>query len=114
MQNGPEGLTGFVRTYLRASTDEQDALRARNELDQFAGEHGLEVAAYYVEKESGAKLARSKLFRLLRDAKPGDLLLVEQVDRLSRLSEPDWQQLRAEIQRRQVRVVALTFRPRGR
>ena len=42
--------------------------------------------AWYVENESGAKLARPELFRLLADAHAGDILLVEQVDRLSRLT----------------------------
>ena len=76
----------FVRAYLRASTDDQDANRARDQLKAFAAERGLSVAAWYVENESGAKLARPELFRLLNDAQPGDILLVEQVDRLSRLT----------------------------
>src|SRR5262245_52107677 len=46
---------------------------------------GLTIAACYVENESGAKLARPELFRMLADAQPGDILLV-QVDRLSRLT----------------------------
>jgi DNA invertase Pin-like site-specific DNA recombinase len=41
--------------------------------------------------ESRTKLARPELFRLLADAQPGDILLVEQVDRLSRLTAPDWE-----------------------
>jgi DNA invertase Pin-like site-specific DNA recombinase len=65
------------------------------------------VAAWYIENESGAKLARPELFRLLSDAQPGDILLVEQVDRLSRLTAADWQKLRAEMAARRVRVVAL-------
>jgi DNA invertase Pin-like site-specific DNA recombinase len=35
------------------------------------------------------------------------VLLVEQVDRLSRLTDPDWRKLRAELDTRQVRFVAL-------
>ena len=97
----------LARLYLRASTDEQDASRARATLEAFAGERGMIVAAAYVENESGATLARPELFRLLSDSRPGDVLLVEQVDRLSRLTEPDWRRLRAEIEVRQVRVVAL-------
>ena len=97
----------FVRAYLRASTAEQDAHRARARLDAFADEHGFPIAARYVENESGAKLVRPELFRLLADCQPGDVLLTEQVDRLSRLSEPDWRQLRAEIEAKQVRIVAL-------
>ena len=97
----------FVRAYLRASTDQQDATRARAALDAFARERGLRIAARYVENESGAKLHRPELFRLLADSQPGDVLLIEQVDRLARLSAPDWTQLRAEIDGKQVRIVAL-------
>ena len=65
------------------------------------------MAAWYVENESGAKLSRPELFRLLNDAQPGDILLVEQVDRLSRLTTGDWEKLKAELIARHVRVVAL-------
>lgn len=97
----------FVRAYLRASTKNQDANRAREQVEAFVKERGLSVASYYVENESGAKLARPELFRLLSDAHPGDVLLVEQVDRLSRLTASDWEKLKAELAARNVRVVAL-------
>ena len=97
----------FVRAYLRASTSEQDANRAREQLRNFAAERGLTIAAWYVENESGAKLSRPELFRLLADACAGDILLVEQVDRLSRLTASDWERLKAELTARRVRVVAL-------
>jgi DNA invertase Pin-like site-specific DNA recombinase len=97
----------FVRAYLRASTREQDAERARVDLEAFAAERSVPIAAWYVENESGAKLDRPELFRLLRDAHPGDVILIEQVDRLSRLNEEDWKQLRAEIAAKRLRVVAL-------
>jgi DNA invertase Pin-like site-specific DNA recombinase len=76
-------------------------------VEAFAAERGLPIVGTYVENESGAKLARPELFRLLADSKPGDVLLVEQVDRLSRLTDSDWRKLRAELDARQVRVVAL-------
>jgi DNA invertase Pin-like site-specific DNA recombinase len=97
----------FVRAYLRASTADQDANRAREQLAAFAAERGLSIAVYYVENESGAKLERPELFRLLADAHPGDVLLVEQVDRLSRLTSSDWERLKTELKARRVRVVAL-------
>jgi DNA invertase Pin-like site-specific DNA recombinase len=97
----------FIRAYLRASTDEQDAARARGQVEAFAAERGMQIAAWYVENESGAKLARPELFRLLSDSHPGDVLLVEQVDRLSRLTAGDWDRLKVELKARQVRVVAL-------
>jgi DNA invertase Pin-like site-specific DNA recombinase len=97
----------FVRGYLRASTIEQDAQRARGDLERFAIDRGMRLAAFYVENESGASLKRPELFRLLSDCQPGDVLLVEQVDRLSRLSAEDWGKLKREIADRHVRVVAL-------
>ena len=97
----------FVRAYLRASTKEQDAKRAKTQLDTFAKEKGFPIAAYYVENESGASLKRPELFRLLSDCSPHDVLLTEQVDRLSRLNGTDWEMLKREIDSRQVRVVAL-------
>ena len=99
----------FVRAYLRASTSQQDASRARGALDTFAAERGFRIAARYMENESGTKLHRPELFRLLSDCEPGDVLLVEQVDRLSRLTSPDWRKLRAEIDAKQVRIVALAL-----
>jgi DNA invertase Pin-like site-specific DNA recombinase len=97
----------LARLYLRASSREQNASRARAALEAFATERGLRIAATYTENESGATLARPQLWKLLDDSAPNDLILLEQVDRLSRLSEPDWRRLRAEIDARQVRVVAL-------
>src|ERR1700744_2064767 len=97
----------FVRAYLRASTSDQDANRAREQLRSFAADRRLAIAAWYVENESGAKLARPELFRLLADAHPGDILLVEQVDRLSRLTAADWEALKAQLAAKRIRVVAL-------
>ncbi|WP_238984577.1 recombinase family protein [Billgrantia kenyensis] len=97
----------FVRGYLRASTDEQDANRAKAMLAQFAGEHGARVAAWYTENASGAQADRSELLRLLADSGPGDVLLIEQVDRLTRLARADWESLKAAIQKAGVRIVAL-------
>jgi len=97
----------FIRAYLRASTIEQDASRARQQVKAFATDRGMQIAAWYVENESGATLARPELFRLLDDAHAGDILLIEQVDRLSRLKAEDWEALKGELAARKVRVVAL-------
>lgn len=97
----------FVRAYLRASTIDQDASRARASLESFAEEHGVTIANFYEENESGTKLERPELFRLLNDCRPGDILLTEQVDRLSRLTDTDWKKLRGLINEKGVTVVAL-------
>lgn len=97
----------FVRAYLRASTKEQDATRAKSELEAFAKERGLSIASTYVENVSGASLKRPELFRLLDDCQPYDVLLVEQVDRLSRLNSEEWESLKSIIKSKRVKIVAL-------
>lgn len=97
----------FVRAYLRASSEGQDARRPEKDLDAFAAQHSLVIASRYIENESGASLKRPELMRLLNDAHPGDILLVEQVDRLNRLNTADWEALKARIAERRIKIVAL-------
>ncbi len=97
----------FVRAYLRASTETQDALRAKEPLKEFAAANSQRIASWYIESESGSTLQRPELFRLLEDCEAGDILLIEQVDRLSRLNDADWKKLRAILDTKGVLVVAL-------
>jgi len=97
----------FIRAYLRASTKSQDALRAKSQLEAFAAERNLKIAAFYTENESGASLQRPALFELIADASLGDILLIENVDRLSRLNETDWATLKQALNEKQIKVVAL-------
>jgi DNA invertase Pin-like site-specific DNA recombinase len=97
----------FIRAYLRASTSEQDASRAKSALVAFAADNGHKIAAFYIENESGTKLDRPELFRLLEDSHAGDVLLIEGVDRLSRLSQEDWVTLKAKIADKKVTVVSV-------
>ena len=100
-------MSRFVRAYLRASTNEQDAQRARRSLDRFANDHGVVICNYYAENESGTHLQRPELFRLLTDSRPSDVLLVEDIDRLSRLASAEWERLKGIIREREVRIVAV-------
>ena len=96
-----------VYAYLRASTKEQDALRAKNSLIEFAEQSELTIASFFTEHESGAIFKRPELFRLLEIAQANDIILVEQIDRLSRLNEEDWCKLKAIIKSKSLRVVSL-------
>ena len=80
----------FIRAYLRASTEDQFADREKEMLEQFVQERGHKIASYYRENISGTKLDRPELGRLLMDSHRNDILLVEQIDRLTRLSNSDW------------------------
>ncbi len=97
----------FIRAYLRASTDEQDAGRARASLEKFASDHNKVIACEYLENASGAAADRPELLRLLKDARKGDVLLVESIDRLSRLPADDWAKLKGAIDAKGLRIVAL-------
>ena len=96
----------FIRAYLRASTKEQDAKRAKSELIAFTGEYGRKIAAFYIENESGATLERPKLMQLIDDAHEGDVILVEQIDRLARLNPTDWDTLKQKLSAKRLSVVS--------
>lgn len=91
--------------YLRASTKDQDANRAKVALESFVAEKGLSIVGVYAENISGTKLNRPELIALLNSATEGDVLLVESVDRLSRLSQADWNTLKATIKVKGLRLV---------
>ena len=91
--------------YLRASTKDQDANRAKAALQAFASDKGLTVAGIYAENISGTKLDRPQLLAMLEAAEPGDICLCESVDRLTRLSQSDWKSLKATIDAKGLRLV---------
>lgn len=95
-----------IYAYLRASTKDQDANRAKCELEDFANDLGKSVNAWFIENESGATLQRPELMRLIDIAQAGDVLLVEHVDRISRLKTKDWEYLKATIMSKGLRVVS--------
>ncbi|MCA7988920.1 recombinase family protein [Burkholderia vietnamiensis] len=95
-----------IRAYLRASTVDQNADRARETLMAFAAEHGVKRLTFYTENASGAKLRRAELDRLIDESEPGDVLLVEGIDRLSRLTQDDWETLKRRLRDTGLLIVA--------
>jgi DNA invertase Pin-like site-specific DNA recombinase len=91
--------------YMRASTETQDASRAEDELKTFAAANGLTICGWYRENISGTQLERPQLNKLLHDAGPGFVLLVEKLDRLSRLTRSEWEQLKERIRAKRLRIV---------
>lgn len=70
-------------------------------------ETGHKIASYYRENISGTKLDRPELKCLLMDSHRNDILLVEQIDRLTRLSNSDWITLKKQIEQHELRIVSL-------
>lgn len=93
-----------TRIYVRASTKDQDAERALDDLRAFAKASTGDIKEY-IETESGTKLDRPVLNRLLDESKNGDTLLVESVDRLSRLSQTDFDLLKGRIKEKGLKLV---------
>ena len=93
-----------VRIYVRASTKDQDAKRALSDLIGFSKSYA-DSYVDYIENYSGTKLDRPALTKLLDDANQGDILLVESVDRLSRLSQDDFAILKQRIKDKGLRLV---------
>lgn len=97
----------YIFAYLRASTQEQDAQREKKRLETFVQEKGHRIASWYIENVSGASLQRPELMKLLHNAAPGDAILIEQVDRLSRLDDEGWSELKGLINKKNLAVISL-------
>ncbi|EMR9609680.1 recombinase family protein [Salmonella enterica] len=73
-----------ARIYLRVSTDEQELTR-QNSIIEDARKRGFYVAGVYKEKASGARADRPELQRMIYDLQPGEVVIAEDIDRISRL-----------------------------
>lgn len=96
-----------ARIYLRASTKDQDSKRAELALIDFAKNKRLEVIDTYCENISGTKLERPQLNKLLNDSQVEEILLVESVDRLSRLSQEDFDTLKLRLSEKRLKLVVM-------
>ena len=81
-----------ARLYLRVSTEEQDLTR-QADIEHSTRAAGYYVAGVYREKASGARADRPELLRMIADLQPGDVVVAEKIDRLSRLPLAEAEQL---------------------
>jgi DNA invertase Pin-like site-specific DNA recombinase len=96
-----------VYAYLRTSTEEQDPNRAKEELIEFAKEHNVTISCFFIENASGTTLDRPELLRLIDVTMPGDILLVEHMDRLTRLDRKDWKSLFGSLKSKGIFIVSV-------
>lgn len=85
-----------ARIYIRVSTDDQDTHRQHQLIEQ-ARAAGFYVAGVYSEKASGTVANRPELQRMVSDLQPGDVVIAEKIDRISRLPLPEAEKLIATI-----------------
>ena len=89
----------IARVYMRVSTDDQDLTRQAGIIEA-AKAAGFYVAGVYREKASGARSDRPELLRLIAELQPGDVVVAEKIDRISRLPLPEAERLVASIRER--------------
>lgn len=92
-----------ARIYLRVSTEEQSLARQSAIVDN-ARDAGYYVAAVYREKASGARADRCELLRMIADLQPGEVVIAEKVDRISRLPLEEAELLIAAIREKGARL----------
>lgn len=68
------------------STSEQGPSRALAAIDALLMSVALTSAITTIENESGSRLDRPELFRLLNDCRQNDILLIEDAESASRLT----------------------------
>jgi DNA invertase Pin-like site-specific DNA recombinase len=104
MTPSPPPSLKVARLYLRVSTDEQDLARQES-LRESAVASGYYVAGVYREKASGARADRPELLRMIADLQPGEVVMAENIDRISRLPLPEAEQLVGAIRAKGARLV---------
>jgi DNA invertase Pin-like site-specific DNA recombinase len=92
-----------ARIYLRVSTEEQDLSRQATIVDNTRAA-GCYVAGIYREKASGARADRPELLRMIADLQPGEIVVAEKIDRISRLSLAEAELLVASIRDKGARL----------
>jgi DNA invertase Pin-like site-specific DNA recombinase len=92
-----------ARIYLRVSTEEQDLTR-QTDIVHSAREEGYYIAGIYREKASGARADRPELLRMIADLQPGEVVVAEKIDRISRLPLAEAEQLVRSIRAKGARL----------
>ncbi|HCG6545445.1 TPA: recombinase family protein [Vibrio parahaemolyticus] len=81
-----------ARIYLRVSTEQQDLTRQERLISE-AKAAGYYIAGVYREKASGARADRPEILRMIADLQPGEIVIAEKLDRISRLPLAEAEQL---------------------
>ena len=92
-----------ARLYLRVSTDEQDLSR-QADIERSTRASGYYIAGIYREKASGARADRPELLRMIADLQPGEVVIAEKIDRISRLPLAEAEKLVASIRAKGARL----------
>lgn len=98
----PVAAPMVARVYLRVSTDAQDLNAKRRSLRPRRPPATTSPAS--TVKASGARADRPELLRMIGDLQPGEVVIAEKIDRISRLPLPEAERLVASIQAKGARL----------
>ena len=101
-KTAPAAIT-VARIYMRVSTDDQDLTRQAAIVESTRAA-GCYVAGVYREKASGARADRPELLRMIDDLQPGEIVVAEKIDRISRLPLAEAEHLVAAIRAKGARL----------
>lgn len=93
----------IARIYERVSTEEQDLTR-QADIERATRAAGYYIAGVYREKASGARADRPELLRMINDLQPGEVVIAEKIDRISRLPLAEAERLVASIRGKGARL----------
>jgi DNA invertase Pin-like site-specific DNA recombinase len=93
----------IARIYLRVSSDDQD-LERQATIEGNARQAGYYVAGVYRETASGARADRPELMRMIADLQPGEVVVAEKIDRISRLPLVEAERLVGSIRAKGARL----------
>lgn len=93
----------IARIYQRVSTDDQDLAR-QGQIVEDAKKAGFYIAGVYSEKASGANADRVELTRMIHDLQPGEIVIAEKMDRISRMALPEAERLVKSIRDKGARL----------
>ncbi|MDR1709119.1 MAG: recombinase family protein [Candidatus Accumulibacter sp.] len=103
MNEPKNAVPRVARVYLRVSTDMQDLHRQEAIIASSKGA-GYYIAGVYREKASGARTDRPELLRMIHDLQPGEVVIAEKIDRISRLPLAEAERLIASIRDKGARL----------
>lgn len=92
-----------ARIYLRVSTVQQD-LHRQESIEEATRAAGYYIAGVYREKASGARADRPELLRMIADLQAGEVVVAENIDRISRLPLTEAEKLVASIRSKGARL----------
>lgn len=92
-----------ARIYMRVSSAAQDLTRQEALIEE-AKAAGYYIAGIYREKASGARADRPELLRMIADLQPGEVVVAEKMDRISRLPLAEAEQLVETIKAKGARL----------